>query len=80
MQNLAPKAKVVKGFNVLSAYALESGGIQGSKEVRGANLVQKGQKQVSKFRFFSPEMTWKQKKPSQMSCVAAVSLQSIWDR
>ena len=33
LQNLIPKANVVKAFNVLSAYALETGGIQGSKEV-----------------------------------------------
>lgn len=33
LQGLVPEAKVVKGFNVLSAYALENGGIQGSKEV-----------------------------------------------
>ncbi len=33
LQSLAPKAKVVKAFNVLSAYSLESGGIQGSREV-----------------------------------------------
>ncbi|KAB7495650.1 Metalloreductase STEAP4, partial [Armadillidium nasatum] len=33
LQGLIPEAKVVKGFNVLSAYALENGGLQGSKEV-----------------------------------------------
>lgn len=33
LQGLVPEAKVVKGFNVLSAYALENGGLQGSKEV-----------------------------------------------
>ena len=33
LQSLAPQSNVVKAFNVLSAYALESGGIQGSKEV-----------------------------------------------
>lgn len=33
LQGLIPDAKVVKGFNVLSAYALENGGLQGSKEV-----------------------------------------------
>lgn len=32
LQGLAQEAKVVKGFNVLSAYALENGGLQGSKE------------------------------------------------
>ena len=30
LQSLLPKASVVKAFNVLSAYALESGGIQGN--------------------------------------------------
>ena len=29
LQSLLPKASIVKAFNVLSAYALESGGIQG---------------------------------------------------
>ena len=34
LQSLVPEsASVVKAFNVLSAYALESGGIQGSKQV-----------------------------------------------
>ncbi|CAL4075938.1 unnamed protein product, partial [Meganyctiphanes norvegica] len=33
LQGLVPAAHVVKGFNVLSAYALENGGMQGSKEV-----------------------------------------------
>ncbi|XP_071532605.1 metalloreductase STEAP4-like [Panulirus ornatus] len=33
LQSLVKDAKVVKGFNVLSAYALENGGLQGSKEV-----------------------------------------------
>ncbi|KAK7072151.1 Metalloreductase steap3 [Halocaridina rubra] len=33
LQGLVPEGKVVKGFNVLSAYALENGGLQGSKEV-----------------------------------------------
>ncbi|KAK3852467.1 hypothetical protein Pcinc_040952 [Petrolisthes cinctipes] len=33
LQGLVQDAKVVKGFNVLSAYALENGGLQGSKEV-----------------------------------------------
>ena len=32
LQELVPEARVVKGFNVLSAYALENGGLQGSKE------------------------------------------------
>ena len=34
LQSLVPNALVVKAFNVLSAYSLESGGLQGSKEVR----------------------------------------------
>ena len=33
LQRLLPTSAVVKAFNVLSAYVLESGGIQGSKEV-----------------------------------------------
>lgn len=33
LQALIPEAHVVKAFNVLSAYSLESGGLQGSKEV-----------------------------------------------
>ncbi|XP_018007479.1 metalloreductase STEAP4 [Hyalella azteca] len=33
LQGLLPESSVVKGFNVLSAYALENGGLQGSKEV-----------------------------------------------
>jgi len=33
LASLFPSSTVVKGFNVLSAYALESGGIQGSKQV-----------------------------------------------
>ena len=33
LQGLVQEGKVVKGFNVLSAYALENGGLQGSKEV-----------------------------------------------
>lgn len=33
LQSLVPDAHVVKAFNVLSAYSLESGGLQGSKEV-----------------------------------------------
>ena len=33
LQGLVQDGKVVKGFNVLSAYALENGGLQGSKEV-----------------------------------------------
>jgi hypothetical protein len=33
LQGLVPRAAVVKAFNVLSAYVLENGGLQGSKEV-----------------------------------------------
>lgn len=33
LQSLLPRSAVLKAFNVLSAYALESGGLQGSKEV-----------------------------------------------
>merc|ERR1712241_109026 len=33
LQSLLPRSAVVKAFNVLSAYALETGGLQGSKEV-----------------------------------------------
>jgi len=33
LASLFPDSRVVKAFNVLSAYALESGGIQGSKQV-----------------------------------------------
>ena len=33
LAELLPRSRVVKSFNVLSAYALESGGLQGSKEV-----------------------------------------------
>lgn len=39
LQGLVQEAKVVKGFNVLSAYALENGGLQGSKEVSVAGRV-----------------------------------------
>ena len=38
LQGLVPDARVVKGFNVLSAYALENGGLQGSKEVSNQKL------------------------------------------
>ena len=33
LQSLLPKSHVIKAFNVLSAYALESGGLQGKKIV-----------------------------------------------
>ena len=42
LQSLLPRSAVVKAFNVLSAYALESGGIQGSKEVFYAGDVHSG--------------------------------------
>ena len=38
LQRLLPTSAVVKAFNVLSAYVLESGGIQGSKEVKITNI------------------------------------------
>ena len=34
LARLLPESSVVKSFNVLSAYSLESGGMQGSKQVR----------------------------------------------
>ena len=34
LQQLVPSARVVKALNILSAYSLETGGIQGSREVR----------------------------------------------
>ena len=37
LQRLLPTSAVVKAFNVLSAYVLESGGIQGSKEVKNVS-------------------------------------------
>jgi len=40
LQRLLPTSAVVKAFNVLSAYVLESGGIQGSKEVFYAGDIQ----------------------------------------
>ena len=33
LQSLLPKSPVVKAFNVLSAYALESGGLQGKEYI-----------------------------------------------
>ena len=38
---------MVKAFNVLSAYALESGGLQGSKEVFYAGDVHSAKEEVS---------------------------------
>ncbi len=49
LQNLLPKSAVVKAFNVLSAYALESGGLQGSKEVFYAGDVYSAKEDVSSF-------------------------------
>ena len=53
---LFPMSRVVKAFNVLSAYALESGGIQGSKQVecggiQGSKQVENGGKQGSKYLY-----------------------------
>ena len=39
LQRLLPTSAVVKAFNVLSAYVLESGGIQGSKEVSTCKII-----------------------------------------
>jgi len=47
LQSLLPRSAVVKAFNVLSAYALESGGIQGSKEVFYAGDVHSAKEEVS---------------------------------
>jgi len=43
---LFPMSRVVKAFNVLSAYALESGGIQGSKQVFIAGDCLEGKEKV----------------------------------
>jgi len=47
LQSILPRSAVVKAFNVLSAYALESGGIQGSKEVFYAGDVHSAKEEVS---------------------------------
>jgi len=47
LQSVLPRSAVVKAFNVLSAYALESGGIQGSKEVFYAGDVHSAKEEVS---------------------------------
>ena len=47
LQSLLPRSAVIKAFNVLSAYALESGGIQGSKEVFYAGDVHDAKEEVS---------------------------------
>jgi len=47
LQRLLPTSAVVKAFNVLSAYVLESGGIQGSKEVFYAGDIQAAKLKVN---------------------------------
>merc|ERR1719219_72878 len=47
LQSILPRSAVVKSFNVLSAYALESGGLQGSKEVFYAGDVHSAKEEVS---------------------------------
>merc|ERR1711997_414676 len=47
LQSLLPRSAVVKAFNVLSAYALESGGLQGSKEVFYAGDVHSAKEGVT---------------------------------
>merc|ERR1711971_208669 len=47
LQSILPRSAVVKAFDVLSAYALESGGIQGSKEVFYAGDVHSAKEEVS---------------------------------
>ena len=57
MQSLLPRSAVVKAFNVLSAYALESGGLQGSKEVFYAGDVHSAKEEVNgliRFLGFTP--------------------------
>lgn len=57
LQSLIPKSPVVKAFNVLSAYALESGGLQGSKEVYFAGDDQSAKDEVKgliQFLGFTP--------------------------
>ena len=39
LARLLPQSSVVKAFNVLSAYSLESGGLQGSKQVREKRVL-----------------------------------------
>jgi len=39
LQGLLPRSAVVKAFNVLSAYVLENGGSQGTKEVQKFNIL-----------------------------------------
>merc|ERR1712141_513481 len=47
LQSLLPKSAVVKAFNVLSAYALESGGLQGTKEVLYAGDANSAKEEVN---------------------------------
>jgi predicted dinucleotide-binding enzyme len=47
LQSLLTKSTVVKAFNVISAYALETGGLQGSKEVFYAGDVHAAKEEVS---------------------------------
>ncbi|KAF0308488.1 Metalloreductase STEAP3 [Amphibalanus amphitrite] len=47
LQELVPSAIVVKSFNLLSAYLLESGGIQGSKELPVATDSDRGRQMVT---------------------------------
>jgi len=47
LQSLLPRSAVVKAFNVLSAYALETGGLQGSKEVFYAGDVHSAKEEVT---------------------------------
>merc|ERR1712109_361403 len=47
LQTLLPRSAVIKAFNVLSAYALESGGLQGSKEVLYSGDVHSAKEEVS---------------------------------
>merc|ERR1712193_245264 len=57
LQSLLPRSAVVKAFNVLSAYALESGGLQGSKEVFYAGDVHSAKEEVNvliRFLGFTP--------------------------
>merc|ERR1712241_27594 len=57
LQSLLPRSAVIKAFNVLSAYALETGGIQGSKEVLYAGDVHSAKEetnQLIRFLGFTP--------------------------
>lgn len=47
LQSLLPKSAVVKAFNVLSAYSLESSGLQGSKEVYYAGDIHSAKEDVA---------------------------------